>query len=183
MAYYYLDIETYGEGQPNPANDKIITIQFQEISPTGETLDKLHILKEWESSEEAILTQFIPKLQPWSFIPVGNNLNFERKFLKTRCLQAGIPFDVYDFTYNSPSIDIQPIFIMLNGGQFKGCGMHNFTSKKTSGAVIAPWYRNKEYDKIENYIVEETSAFIEFYQKCCKEFPKLFNLTKTNESF
>lgn len=177
MAYYYLDIETFSESLPNPITDKIISIQFQEITPTGKPAGELTILKEWEKSEEQILREFTPLLKPWSFIPVGNNLNFERKFLKTRCLQHGVPFDVYDFTFSTPSIDIQPLFVILNKGNFKGCGMHHFTSKKTNGAVIAPWYRKKEFDKIENYIKEETNAFLEFYQKCCCELPKLIEKT------
>ncbi len=175
MAYFYLDIETFSEGAtPNPIKDKIITIQYQEMNANGTPAGSLNILKEWEKGEEGILKEFIPLLKPWSFIPVGNNLNYERKFLKTKCLQHAIPFDIYDFTYNSPAIDIQSLFVILNKGQFKGCGMHNFTSKKTNGSVIAPWYRNKEYDKIEQYIKEETEAFLEFYQKCHEELPKVF---------
>ncbi len=180
MAYFYLDIETFGNGIPNPATDKIISIQFQEISPQGTPLTALSILKEWETSEEEILRQFVPRLKPWEFIPVGNNLNYERKFLKAKCLQHNIPFDVYEFTYNAPSIDIQPLFVMLNNGKFKGCGMHNFTSKKTSGEVILHWYKNKEFEKIENYIVEEAAAFLEFYQTCFKQLPNL--LLKQNNS-
>ncbi len=175
MSYFYLDIETYSTGQfPDPSKDKIITIQYQEMTGMGTPLGKLNILKEWEKSEEAILKEFVPLLKPWSFIPVGNNLNFERKFLKAKCLQYGVPFDIYDFTYNFPAIDIQPIFVMLNKGQFKGCGMHNFTSKKTSGIVIKDFYEAKQFEKIQTYIEEETTAFIDFYKKCCVEFPKMF---------
>jgi len=60
MAEYYFDIETYSPGEkPNPETDKIITIQFQRIDlKTGKPREKLEILKEWESSEKQIVTEF-----------------------------------------------------------------------------------------------------------------------------
>lgn len=176
--YYYFDIETYGTGiKPNPLTDKVITIQFQEIDGfTGKPISGLTILKEWEIGEEEILRQFVSIFKPWNFIPIGNNLNFERIFLKTKCQQYGIAdLDRYgDLAYNFPSIDIQSIFVILNKGQFKGCGMHNFTKKMMNGSCIAGWYERKEYEKIEEYIKNETEAFLEFYQKCYTELPKTF---------
>ena len=176
--YYYFDIETYSaEAKPNPQADKVITIQFQQIDErTGKPKSELVILKEWESSEEAILKDFISIFHPWRFIPVGNNLNFERIFLKAKCQQYKIgDLDKYgDLAYNFPSIDIQALFVILNDGQFKGCGMHNFTKKKMDGSHIAGWYANKEYGKIEVYIKNETEAFLEFYQKCYSELPRVF---------
>lgn len=176
--YYYFDIETYGtEAKPNPQKDKIITIQFQEIdSQTGTPKSDLIIFKEWEHTEEAILRKFALMFKPWEFIPVGNNLNFERAFLKIKSEQYKIEaFTKHgDLAENFPSIDVRPIFVILNKGQFKGSGMHNFTKKKTDGSHISTWYANREYEKIENYITEEAEAFLEFYQKCSIELPKLF---------
>jgi len=60
MAEYYFDIETYSPGErPNPEKDKIIVIQYQKIDlRSGEPRGDLIILKEWESSEKEIVTQF-----------------------------------------------------------------------------------------------------------------------------
>ncbi|MFH2106696.1 MAG: hypothetical protein ABII22_05520 [Candidatus Micrarchaeota archaeon] len=175
--YFYLDIETYSTGvRPDPVSDKIITIQFQQIEEhTGKPLGELRIFKEWDSNEEAILRKFVCLFRPWDFVPIGNNLNFERMFLKAKCKQHKIPdLEQYgDLAYSFPSIDIQPLFVILNKGQFKGCGMHNFTNKKTDGSHIAKWYTDRDFDKIEEYIKDETAAFLEFYQKCHAELPKI----------
>ena len=54
---YYLDIETAGK---DPMQDKIITIQYQELDRyTANPVDSLKILKEWESDEKTILKKFI----------------------------------------------------------------------------------------------------------------------------
>ena len=80
MAEYYFDIETYSpKEKPDPETDKIITIQFQRIDlRTGEPRGELIILKEWESSEKEIVTQFFNQffrdgLSVWNFVPVGFN--------------------------------------------------------------------------------------------------------------
>lgn len=172
MSYYYFDIETFGTAPtPRPAEDKLISIQFQELDPaTGQPEAELTILKEWESSEKEVLQRFAPLVKPWSFIPVGNNLNFDKSVLSLRCAVHGIALHNVE---ELPLIDLKSVFVILNRGQFKGSGMYNFTSKKTSGAVIGQYYAQKEYGKIETYIKEEAEAFIDFYQRCCKEFPRV----------
>ena len=79
---YYLDIETTGK---DPIQDKIITIQYQKLDRyTAKPTDSLKILKEWESDEKTILTQFISDSNVdgtiWDFVPFGFNLAFEHKF-------------------------------------------------------------------------------------------------------
>ena len=176
--YYYFDIETYGIGQkPNPKDDKIITMQFQEVDgSTGKPKTELTILKEWESSEEEILRKFVSIFRPWNFIPIGNNLTFERNFIRSKCQKYKIQdLDGYgDLEYEFPSIDIHSLFVILNSGEFKGSGMHNFTEKETGGYVIPGYYKNKEYEKIEDYIKKETNAFLKFYQQCLLELPIVF---------
>jgi len=183
MAKYYFDIETYSPGEiPNPKTDKIITIQFQELDTfKGHAAGPLHILKEWESSEKEIVKEFAEIFKPWDFIPVGNNLAFERSFLREKFRQhLGKKVEDGELDYNFPSIDIQPLFVLLNDGAFKGCGMHNFTAKKVDGSFVRTWYENKEYEKIMSYIKEEADAFIEFYQRACSIIPKSF-LNKTKQ--
>lgn len=175
MSYYYFDVETFSPNAvPSPGEDKLITLQFQELDPaTGQPEGELTILKEWESSEKEVLQRFAPLVKPWSFIPVGTNLRFDRSVLAGRCAAHGIALHGDVIEQKLPSIDLKSIFVILNRGQFKGSGMHNFTAKKTSGAMIGNWYAEKNYVKIEEYIREEAAAFIEFYQKCCKELPRV----------
>lgn len=126
MTEYYFDIETYSPGEkPSPEEDKIITIQFQPIDlRTGIPKGELIILKEWESSEKQIVTEFFNRffaegLSVWNFIPVGYNLNFEWEFLICK-------FEKYlskklaskDLHYKIPHLDLKPIVVLLNDGKF-----------------------------------------------------------------
>lgn len=170
MAKYYFDIETYPTVNPDTA--KIITIQFQRINgETGKPEDELVILKEWESSEEQIVSKFYNKffrkdISVWDFIPVGYYLNFEWEFLIAKFDKyLGIKLSSRNLHYYRPHIDLRPVGVLINGGKFKGSGLDKITSKPHNGEAIKKWYENKEYDKIENYIVEETTSFLEFLQK------------------
>ena len=176
MTEYYFDIETYSKGNiPNPDTDKIISIQFQKLdSSIGKPIGGLQILKEWESSEESIIIQFFPLFKQWDFIPVGMNLTFEREFLISKFKKyINSNITSREFYYNFPSIDVQPILVLLNGGNFKGAKLNAFTNKKQDGSKIREWYENKEFNKIEEYIKQESKSFIEFYQKIKKNIKSL----------
>ncbi len=172
MAEYYLDLEVYSKGRrPDPSRDKIITIQFQPIDlKTGKPRGELEVLKEWESGEEEIIRQFFGRFFSrgvgWSFVPVGYNLNFEFEFLLHKFNRyCGTSWTSLDFHYNIPHIDLKPLVILLNGGEFRGSALHNFTSKKTGGWVVPQYYENREFGKIEEYVSMEAQAFLEFLQK------------------
>jgi len=180
MAEYYFDIETYTTGQKAvPEEDKIITIQYQPIRiSTGQTIGDLTILKEWESSEEEIVTDFYNRFfngkSIWDFIPVGYNLNFEWEFLIEKFEKyLGKKFTSRDIHYTRPCLDIKPIFVLLNKGNFVGCGLDKFTNKPVDGRVIKKYYENKQYSEIEQYIKIETEAFLEFLQKINSNIGKL----------
>jgi len=84
MPGYYLDIETSGL---DPDEDQILTIQYQKISSTGNAIGPLTILPSWKYSEEDIVKEIATYMlddNPWNFIPVGNNLIFEFKFLVSK---------------------------------------------------------------------------------------------------
>lgn len=173
MPEYYFDIETYSpEKYPNPEKDKIISIQFQRIDlrtrkPNGDLI----ILKEWESSEESIVKElfhqfFSDGMNVWNFIPVGFNLNFEWEFLIAKFEKyLGKKLTSRNLHYERPHLDLKPIVVLLNGGGFKGAKLDNFTNKPYDGKVIKEWYEKKEFDKIENYIKDETNAVLEFLQR------------------
>jgi hypothetical protein len=181
MATYYLDIEAYCPGpRPDIENDKIITIQYQKIDlGTGKPLGDLMILREWESSEEEIVTEFYRRFvkgrrSAWDFIPVGCNLNFELEFLTSKFKKyLGKEFSSRDVYYHNPRLDVQPFLILMNKGEFRGASLDRFTSKVQNGACIKDYYEKKEYDRIDEYIIQETAAFIEFLQKLDANIGKL----------
>tara|TARA_Y100000310_G_scaffold65417_1_gene60901 strand:- start:2335 stop:2883 length:549 start_codon:yes stop_codon:yes gene_type:complete len=173
MVNFYFDIETTGL---DPKKDKILTIQFQELDRnTGEPIGELIILKEWESSEKEIINKFLFDTKildnyPFSFIPVGYNLNFENSFLKERTKINGLPsIDIL----NNPFIDLRVIGILMNKGEFKGSGLDKLTEKKSEGSNIPTLYNNHEYEKIIEYIKEEASEFLRLNVWLYKKLPLL----------
>ncbi|MEC8221226.1 MAG: hypothetical protein VX028_04065 [Nanoarchaeota archaeon] len=170
MQAHYFDIETYSPGdKPDPTTDKIISIQFQKINlKTGEPIGKLQILKEWEDGEKEIVSflyKWFFKRNPWQFIPLGFNLNFEWKFLCAKFKQYNLAdMNLGDFVENMPQIDLK-VLAVLKKGTFMGASLSSISNKQDDGHVIKDFYENKQYDKIEQYIEDETKSFIELYKK------------------
>jgi len=143
MGEYYFDIETYSPGEKPSPEDRIITIQFQRIDlKTGEPIGDLIILKEWESSEEQIVTEFYNRffregLSIWKFIPVGYNLNFDFECLICKFEKyLGIKLSSRDLHYERPHVDLKPMCVLLNEGEFKGLTLDKFTKKPHSGEIV-----------------------------------------------
>jgi len=162
MPHYYFDIETTGL---DPEKDQILTIQFQKIAiDSGAPEEPLTILKSWENNEKQIIKEIFPKLtteNPFSFVPVGNNLNFEFKFLASKLnkyfdMNIGSPF-----FHSRPYIDLKHVMILLNRGRFKG--YHLILNKSGNGSDVPKWYQSKEYKKIIKYIKTEAKSFTKFY--------------------
>ena len=178
MTEYYFDIETYSPGmRPDPVNDKIITIQYQQVSTeTGEPIGDLKILTEWElGSEKELLSKFKDVFltgSDFNFISIGVNLyGFDfvalaSKFNKYFDLSLGL-----QFFRDRIAIDLKPILIMMNNGRLKG--YTDILGKKHSGNVIKEWYEQKKHDEIIDYIKDEAEHFIEKYQILKKELPKI----------
>jgi len=158
---YYLDLETEGL---NPKEDKILTLQYQPLDKEGNPDGNLIILKEWEIGEEEIIKRFLYIFKKWEFIPVGMNLSFDFRFLLAKIEKYTGRIIEYDELSNTPHLDIKPILVLMNGGNFKGAKLSNFTSKGQNGIAIPEYYKNKEYDKIINYIDKEADEFIKFYK-------------------
>ncbi len=181
MVEYYFDIETYSPGEkPNPDTDKIISIQFQRMDlRTGKSMGELKILKEWESSEKEIVTQFFQQFffdgaSHWNFVPIGFNLNFEWEFLIAKFEKyLGKKLASRDLHYRIPSFDLQPIIVLLNEGNFVGAKLNNFTNKRQDGKAIKEFYENKKFNEIEEYIKNEAESFLEFLQKIKSNIHKL----------
>lgn len=177
MGYYYFDLETFSQGKKiNEKRDRIITIQWQELNKKGKPLGELNVLKEWELGEKQMVRKFFPKFKPWEFIPIGMNLAFERLFLREKAqkyLDKKITAKYFD--YYMPSIDLQPLLVIINRGNFKGASLHNFSDKIENGEKIRDWYKGKEFEKIEEYIKNEARAVIKLYQKFCLLLPEIFS--------
>jgi hypothetical protein len=164
MTQYYLDIETSGL---DFNVDKIITIQYQELNFYGVPIKPLVILKEWESNEETIVREFYHKFMDgdlWSFVSIGFNLAFDISFLWTKFEKYNLPlpFDFKFLMFNGRKfIDLQSCFIIANNMSFRGSSLDQMTSKEQDGKKVPEWYNNREYDKIIEYIKQETQAFLE----------------------
>ena len=176
MAQYYLDIETEGF---DPERDKIITIQFQELDRYGKAKGSLIIFKEWEMGEAEMIRTFYKKLfgfSVWNFIPVGYNLIFDLTFLWAKFKKYELdvaPLDKY--LYAKPIIDLKYSLIIANNLDFKGSGLDQMTNKETDGKNISVFYKNKEFDKIEKYVVQETESFLECLQKLRIKLMEVFD--------
>jgi len=171
-----------GEGRRPPIEPdkaKIITIQYQKIT-WGKPVGDLIILKEWESSEEEIIRQFIQNIDPknmWDFIPVGYFVYFDLYLMKTRAEQLKIESDWRSndwFVFHDlPVINIRDICRGTNDFRLTGSGLSSFTQFKTQDGINVPlWYWEQNYDKIIDYIETETKAFFDVYSKLKAELPK-----------
>ena len=172
---YYLDIETTGL---DPLHSKIITIQYMELERnTAKPTGPLKILKEWESDEKTILTEFLSNSginddYKFNFIPVGFNLQFEHSFFIGRCISNNIkPIDIL----NRPFLDLKTVGVIMNKGEFKGASLHKLTNKPHGGGNIPQLYGEKKYAEIESYIKKETEEFTTFCSRLYKELPELLD--------
>jgi hypothetical protein len=168
MPACYFAITGYHSGEkPDPAADTIIAIQYQKIDLTsGEPLEKLTILRSWESSEKETVTRFYneflrPGMPVTHFIPVGVNLDYAFEILITKCGYYNLPeLTSRQLYYQRPRFDLAPVLILLNDGRFKGATLDTFSAKKSDAARISRWYENKEFKKIQYTLHDEAESFL-----------------------
>jgi len=188
MPAYYFAMEGYHTGEkPDPAVDKLITIQYQKIDlTTGEPLGELTILKEWESSEQSIITTFCnqffrTEMPVTHFIPVGMSLDYEYEMIITKCKKYNLPaITSHQLYFQRPRFDLRPIVVLLNDGRFAGARLDLFSSKKYDGSHMKKWYENKDFKKIEHFIREETESVLKLLQYLSKYKTRL-GITKKEE--
>jgi hypothetical protein len=172
MPAYYLSIEGIKTGEKSdPATDRLISLQYQKIDlTTGETLDVLVILREWESSEKEIVTTFYnqffrPGTPVTQFIPVGLNLDYTYEMLLALFRKYGLaPPTSHELWYQRPRFDLRPIIILLNNGRFAGASLDAFSLKKGEDRHMEKWYDKEEFGRIEHYVREEATRFLKVLQ-------------------
>jgi len=177
MKEYFFDVETCINGnKPNPLNDRIITIQYQLLDGYDQPNGSLKILTEWEEgSEKRMLEKFkaiFVTESPFDFIPVGVNLYGYDLIVLLLRLEAHGLLDTkpIEFFRDRPVIDIKPILVIMNQGQFKG---YTNIIKKQHGGNIKGWYENREYEKIIDYITQEAQSFIKAYRVLKEQLPRI----------
>jgi hypothetical protein len=174
-AYYFAMGGYHAAETPDPSVDKLITIQYQKIDLTsGEPLEKLTILKEWESSEQSIVTilynQFFrPGIPVTHFIPVGMNLDYAYEMIIAKCKKYHLPaITSHQLYYQRPRFDLGPVIVLLNDGRFAGASLDSFSSKKSDAGRINKWYNNKDFKKIERTLQDDAETFLKLLQYLSK---------------
>ena len=181
MPQYYFGIETVQSGRkPDPENDTIITIQYQKIDlRSGKPLREIEILKAWESSEEAIVTQFYDKFfrggqNKWIFIPVGFDINLTWEYITEKFEQyLGPSYIQPGFHFTIPHIDLLSTVVLLNGGNFIGAKLEKFTNHPPKKGEIKEWFETEDYKRIEDHIKGSAESFLVFYTKVKENMPKI----------
>ncbi len=157
-------METTGD---DPAQDRIITVQYQALAdgltPTG----TLQVVAEWEWGEKQAIQTVLEKgvLEPtWDFVPVGNRLRFDLTFLIERATKWKlIDWDMGKLKYywfTKPYFDLAPILVLLNRGAFAGSSLHRYADKE-SGAGVPKMYRQGLYAEIIEYVTRERDAAVD----------------------
>ena len=164
LTLFYFDIETTGD---DPQLDRIVSIQYQQLGDGFEPIGALQVLAEWEWGEKHILQTILDKglLEPtWDFVPVGNRLRFDVTFVIERSTKWQlIEWDAATlkrYWYTKPLLDVQPILVFMNRGEFRGSSLHRFADKE-SGAKVPLLYRSGRTAEILAYVTRERDAALE----------------------
>ena len=164
LTLYYFDQETTGD---DPQQDRIVSVQVHRLDENLEPVGTFQIMAEWEWGEKQILQMIVEKgiLQPdWDFVPVGNRVRFDLTFLIERATKWNvIQWDMATLKYywfTNPILDLQPILVLMNRGEFSGSSLHAFADKEP-GARIPALYRKGAYADIIAYVTREHDAALE----------------------
>ncbi len=168
LTLFYFDQETTGD---DPQQDKIITVQVRQLDDRLEPVGNLQIMAEWEWGEKQIIQMALDKgvLQPnWDFVPVGNRLRFDLTFLIERATKWDLlKWDMAAlkyYWYTKPLLDLQPILILMNRGQFTGSSLHAFADKAPGARVPALYYKGATAEIIE-YVTQEHEAALDLLRQ------------------
>jgi hypothetical protein len=171
LTLFYFDQETTGD---DPQQDRIVTVQYHQLDENLEPVGMFQIMTEWDWGEKQIIQMTLEKgiLQPtWDFVPVGNRLRFDLTFLIERATKWNlIQWDMATLKYywfTKPVLDLQPVLILMNRGEFSGSSLHAFADKDP-GARVPALYRKGAYTDILGYVNQEHDAALELLRESKK---------------
>ncbi len=139
-------------------------MQYQQLGDDLQALGPFQVLAEWEWGEKQVLQTILDKGvldADWDFVPVGNRLRFDLTFLieratKWKLIQWDPPRLKY-YWYTKPLLDLQPILVLMNRGQFAGSSLQAFSDKE-SGRAVPGLYRQGRFNEIIEYVTKEKDA-------------------------
>lgn len=161
MPLFYLDVEAEGE---DPQQDRLITIQYQQLADDLKPVGTLTVLTEWDWGEKEIVRSVMGRgvfEETWDFVPVGNRLRFDLTFLMERAqhhkLREWSPAEVRRYWFEKPMLDLGSLLVMMNGGKFEGSSISEFTDKPPSADVPRLYHQGKYQDVVE-YVQREKES-------------------------
>lgn len=185
MGYFFIDIETYVDKvnkdtglNPYHPKSKVIAISFNFYNAfilTEKNIISPTVYKEWESSEEEILSKFYNFLKkkvetdPHIKLVGFNHIKFDLPYLFARLLYHKIdsPKNLHKNLFQTPHhIDLEQISMITSQRMYKKKEFYNVNHnevnkffeiplKSESAVKLSEYYRNGEFDKIEKYMKEE----------------------------
>jgi DNA polymerase elongation subunit (family B) len=185
----YFDIETFSENGFRADTTKVISIQYKDHQ------GNLKILKEWESSEKDILQKFLTDLKMMKkddfLILVGHNiLRFDLPVIIRRMVANGIDGhgNLEDFFSNIATLDTMQCMLPFNDMRFKGLSsegiaqMLGITPPHHKNTEIESFYKNREFQKIEQHAIADLKFVEDLYWKLkYNNVPKLNNGTSSSQ--
>lgn len=179
MSTIFFDLETYSPHKDGPRlNDKVISIAYK-------TRDSdVTVLKEWETSEKEILSQFLQEIKD-HFKPnlIGHNiLRFDIPVIICRSFEndLGKPDEIYSIFHEPYVIDLIQCLLPSNRLYFKGLGLHDCAKRlgmKVTGchnSEIREHYEKGNYDEIVHHNTEDVLITEKIYNHLLKSSFKPF---------
>jgi DNA polymerase elongation subunit (family B) len=169
------DLETFSEQAKFRFDDptlKIISIQYKDVSNGNIT-----ILKEWESDEVTILTNFYESLKEirkaGNLQLIGHNiLRFDIPLLLHRMVLQEIDSNValLYFFHETFTVDTYQCVFPFNRCRFKGLAAEDLAKiletrgPKHHGSQIPEFYKQKLYDKIDEHVRSDLDFIEDLWQ-------------------
>ena len=174
MTKMFFDIETYSTHKEPRLNDKIISIAYK-----SEDSD-INVLKEWETSEKAVLSQFLKEIEDY-YKPnlIGHNiLKLDIPVIVCRSFEndLGKPDEIYSVFREPYVIDLIQCLLPSNRLYFKGLSLHNCANKlgmEVTGchnSEIREHYEKGNYDEIIHHNKEDVLITENLYNHLLKCF-------------